>query len=112
MSWRQYSSTGALKIAQTAPPSSTSLAFTSGDTYLRSTVADANVTSTSKIRVFATRRTDVTEVDDAGWYYLSNVVSQGAGTFDLVTIAFDWGSEPTDGVPPNETITVLYDVSN
>jgi hypothetical protein len=62
--------------------------------------------------VFAIRRTDVTEVNDHGWYYLSNIVSQGTGTFDLVTIAFDWGSESPDGVPPNESITVIYDVSN
>ena len=108
----QYSSSGALKVAQTSPPSSTALAFTSGDNYLRSTITDANVTATSKIRVFSVRRTDVTEVSDHGWYYLANIVTQAAGTFDVVLIAFDWGSEPTDGVPPNETITLIYDVSN
>lgn len=87
-----------------------SIVFTDGDTARRTTIADASITSTSKILLSITRPT-VTAEDDVGLLYTSNVVSRGAGTFDVFTICTDMsGNDPVES-PPNETITLYYTVA-
>lgn len=89
---------------------SASIAFVDGDTARRTTIADASVTATSKILLSITRPT-VTDVNDVGLIYHANVVSRGAGTFDVYTICVDLsGMDPIES-PPNETITLHYTVA-
>lgn len=85
---------------------SAALAFTDGDTFKRFTIADAAVTSTSKIVGSITRPT-VTDANDLGWTYLHTIVSRGAGTFDLLVSVFDWNS-PAEAEGPIETVTFNY----
>ncbi len=89
--------------------SSVSVAFTDGDTARRVTIADAAVSATSAILLSITRPT-VTAEDDRGFLYTANVVSRGAGTFDVFLICSDIsGNDPVES-PPNETITLYYTV--
>lgn len=88
---------------------SAAIAFTDGDTARRTTIADASVTSSSKILLSVTRPT-VTAEDDKGFLYTANVVSRGAGTFDVFTICTDMSGDDPVLNPPNETITLFYTV--
>lgn len=93
-----------------ATPGSAIVAFT-GDTVYRVTISDALATVSSRIQVTVCKPTTA-EVDDVGWLYNAQVVSMGAGSFDVVVVAFD--SDGTDtGVlyGPVETITIFYLIS-
>lgn len=89
--------------------SSASIAFTDGDTARRVTVADAAVSSTSLILPVILRPTTTAE-NDPGYLYTVNVVSRGAGTFDVNVVCLDWSGGDCTERPPNETVTLIYTV--
>jgi hypothetical protein len=107
------SATGELSTAAlpSGSVSSTSVAFTDGDTARRVTIADAAVSGSSNILLSVMRPT-VTAENDVGLMYTANVVSRGTGTFDVFIICTDIsGGDPVTSGPPNETITLLYSVA-
>lgn len=90
-----------------------SLVFNANDTVVRFTVADVNVTSTTNL-LLSFRRANIADIDDPGWIYVGNVVSQAAGTFDVLVCATQLGeSDDSDVVLiPSETVTMIYQVCN
>jgi len=87
---------------------STSVAFTDGDTVRRVTVTDAAVGATDKI-VASIRRPDIADDSaDAGHVYVANVVRVDAGSFDVVVACFDRGFGDTTEQPPNETVQLIW----
>lgn len=89
--------------------SSTTVAFTDGDTWRRTTVTDSAVASTSKITC-TVRRPDTDDSADTGLLYLVNVLKVANGAFDVGIMALSWsGDDPTEA-PPNETITLNYTI--
>lgn len=90
--------------------STVSIAFTDGDTARRTTVTDASVTSTSTILLSIMRPTTADSADP-GFLYTANVISRGAGTFDVLVNCLDLSGEDPSSSPPNETITLVYTVS-
>lgn len=97
--------------AATVTIGSANIAFTDGDTARRTTIADAAVSATSRILLSITRPT-VTAENDRGFLYTANVVSRGAGTFDVFTICTDISGQDPVLDPPNETIILYYTVAN
>lgn len=88
--------------------SSSNIAFTDGDTVRRVTITDGAVSSTSKIIGSIIRPTTLDSADP-GYNYVCNVVSRGAGTFDVLVYATLGGSElDVDINPPNETVVFAY----
>jgi hypothetical protein len=92
------------------PISSTTVAFTDGDTTRRSTVTDAAVSASSKI-ILTVRRPDTAATADRGYLYMANVVTVGTGSFDVLILALDESGGDCTELPPNETITLYYQVA-
>lgn len=91
--------------------STTSVAFTDGDTARRVTVTDAAVTAASKI-IATVRRPDTTnDSEDRGYLYIPNVVKCASGSFDVLIACLDIGGMDPTMNPPNETITLCYQVA-
>jgi hypothetical protein len=91
--------------------SSASIAFTDGDTARRVTIADAAVSATSKIMCCVCRPTTADDSADRGYVYTANVVARASGTFDVLATCLNIGGlDPTEN-PPNETITLYYQVA-
>lgn len=82
--------------------------FTDGDTVQRVTIADVDVTATSKILVTIRRPDQATEADDQGYLYIANVTYIGTGVFDLLIVCTDVMLDDPVGV--NETITIFYSI--
>ena len=108
--------TGAGTVAWDAPTASvaistTTIAFTDGDTARRVTVTDATVNAASKV-IATVRRPDTTDDSaDRGYVYIPNVVKCASGSFDVLIACLDLsGMDPT-AMPPNETITLCYQVA-
>ena len=90
--------------------SSSSIAFTGGDTVRRVTITDAAVSATSKI-ICSVIRPDVADADDPGYIYDAVIVNRDAGSFEALVRATDWGGMDCAERPPNETITLCYQVA-
>jgi hypothetical protein len=101
--------TGAQGPGGAATISSADIAYTDGDTFRRSSIADAAVSATSKI-VGTIRRPDIEDADDKGYIYDHSVVKVYAGGFDLLTCAKAWGMDDPTAAPPNETVKFYYAV--
>lgn len=87
---------------------STSVAFPSGDTWVRWTVTDAAATAASKIVCSVQSPAYSSDLDDPGWAYGVQVVSRSAGAFDLVAFAAPvWTADDLDE-GPGTTLTVYY----
>lgn len=87
--------------------SSTTIAFTDGDTFRRTTISDAAVTTGSKI-ILLVRRPNTTIANDAGYIYTANIITIANGSFDVNIACTAWGFEDPMQQPPNETITLFY----
>lgn len=90
--------------------SSGSASFMADSNMKRVTVTDANVTTSSKITL-TLRRPDITEENDPGWIYITNIVNIADGSFDVSLVALEWDSPAVD-MMPNETITLFYHLWN
>lgn len=82
--------------------------FTDGDTLRRVTIADAAVTSSSKIVGVIVRPDQADEQNDKGFMYIANVVRRAAGQFDLVVACLNSGYDDPVQDPPNETVQFVY----
>jgi hypothetical protein len=90
---------------------STSVAFTDGDTLRRVTVSDAAVAASSKIIATVRRPDTANDSADSGYLYLPNVVRVATGAFDVLIACLDWGFDDPTLNPPNETVTLCYQVA-
>lgn len=102
---RATSAASAADTVGTTTLKSVDVAFTDGDTLRRVTVTDADVTAGDLI-LCSIRRTTASEAEDSGHTYTANVVAVRAGEFDVRIEALQLGRP--DGVPPNETIKLIY----
>lgn len=91
--------------------STASVAFTDGDTARRVTVTDAAVSATSKILCSIMRPTTTDDSADQGYVYDANVVKRDTGSFDVYLRCTDIGGEDCTERPPNETVTLCYQVA-
>lgn len=89
----------------------TTVTFTDGDLRKRCTVADANVLDTSRIIITARRPDILVDDDDEGFLYFVNVVNVYAGGFDIVVVCTGPGFDDMTIEPPNETLTLYYQVA-
>jgi len=97
-------------IPATVAYSSTSVAFTDGDTARRMTITDSSVSGTSKIICTVKRPNTTDDSADNGFIYVANVVRTTAGSFDVLIVCLDIGGMDTTEDPPNETVTLNYSV--
>lgn len=88
-----------------------SVPFTDGDTLRRVSVSDASFTSSSNVVATVMRPDQATDGDDRGYLYVTNVVRRYTGGCDLLIAALGWGFDDPVYLPPNETITVVLQVS-
>lgn len=91
--------------------STASVPFTDGDVAKRVSVADAGITATDKIIVTVRRPNLADDSEDGGFIYVTNVVRIYAGGFDVRIVALDLSGTDTTEYPPNETITLCYQVA-
>lgn len=96
-----------LQPGTTLARSSLPLDFTDGDTFKRFTIVDSFVTIYSHI-LPSVRRATIADVDDPGWIYDVNVVSQTAGSFDVLISVTAGDAPAAPGEFPNETVTLTY----
>lgn len=93
----------------TAVYTSTTIAFTDGDTLRRTTISDTRIKTTSNI-ICNVRRPDTTDDSaDQGLLYTCNIVEIVAGAFDVLITCLDEGDDTTAS-PPAETITIFYSI--
>lgn len=91
--------------------STVSVPFTDGDTARRLTVVDATVTPASKVMITVRRPDTADDSADGGYIYVPNVVKCAAGSFDVLIACLDIGGMDPTMKPPNETITLNYQVA-
>lgn len=92
----------------TVATTTVSVPFTDGDTYRRVTITDANVLSTSSIICSVRRPDTANDSVDLGYMYSTTVLRVATGSFDVGISCKAWGMDDPTGLPPNETISLVY----
>ena len=87
---------------------SATLYFTDGDTVQRITIADVDVSATSKILITIRRPNQAIDSEDNNYIYIPNITYQGTGTIDVIGVCTDTNLDDPVGV--NETITLYYSI--